>query len=310
LSDFIQPTIAQDGFEQETEIEFSRLVAFVKNPVKFFFERRLGVNFSEQEESIADSENFVLNNGLEKYLIHADLVDVDEHQIDAFFDHLKVKGVLPRGEFATLYANKLLDEVAEFKQYIADYVEQTPQNRFVQMTLPTTFGNITLSGNISHLYGDPLQRVTWRMATVKDKDRIEAWLYHLLLCATQPQPQPTESLFQGKDKREIFQVVSQQDALAQLQIYVESYLAGLSQLQLIPTQGIEAYLKQITNEDEVDGEKCFAQLTKIAEGSDHSPGDLYWQRVLAQTQELDLNWINQQVKAWFVPMLQAIKREK
>ncbi len=84
LSDFIQPTIVQENFEQETEVEFSRLVAFVKNPVKFFFERRLGVNFSEQEESIADSENFVLNNGLEKYLIHADLVDVDEHKIDAF----------------------------------------------------------------------------------------------------------------------------------------------------------------------------------------------------------------------------------
>ena len=308
LSNFIQPTIAQDGFEQETEIEFSRLVAFVKNPVKFFFELRLGVNFSEQEESIADSENFVLNNGLEKYLIHADLVDVDEHQIDAFFDHLKVKGVLPRGEFATLYANKLLDEVAEFKHYIADYVEQTPQNRFVQMTLPTAFGNITLSGNISHLYGDPLQRVTWRMATIKDKDRIEAWLYHLLLCATQPQP--TESIFQGKDKREIFQVVSQQDALAQLQIYVESYLAGQSQLQLIPTQGIEAYLKQIANEETVEDDKCFAQLIKIAEGDDYSRGDLYWQRVLGQTQELDLAWINQQVKAWFVPMLQAIKREK
>ena len=266
------------------------------------------MNFSEQEESIADSENFVLNNGLEKYLIHADLVDVDEHQIDAFFDHLKVKGVLPRGEFATLYANKLLDEVTEFKQYIADYVEQTPQNRFVQMTLPTTFGNITLSGNISHLYGDPLQRVTWRMATVKDKDRIEAWLYHLLLCATQPQP--TESLFQGKDKREVFQVVSQPEAVAQLQIYVESYLAGQAQLQLIPTQGIEAYLKQIANENEVDVDKCLAQLINIAEGSDYSPGDLYWQRVLVQTQELDLNWINQQVKAWFVPMLQAIKKEK
>ena len=105
-------------------------------------------------------------------------------------------------------------------------------------------------------------------------------------------------------------MVSQQDALAQLEIYVESYLAGQAQLQLIPTQGIEAYRKQIANEDEVDVDKCLAQLIKIAEGDDHSRGDLYWQRVLVQTQELDLNWINQQVKAWFVPMLQAIKKEK
>jgi len=68
--------------------------------------------------------------------------------------------------------------------------------------------------------------------------------------------------------------------------------------------------KQIVHEDEVDVDKCLAQLTKIAEGDDYSRGDLYWQRVLVQTQELDLAWINQQVKAWFVPMLQAIKREK
>ena len=307
LQDFIQP-MDFDAWEEERDIEFSRLVAFVKNPVKFFFERRLGVNFSEQEESIADSENFALDNALEKYAIHAELVEFDGDQTNAFFARQKVKGVLPRGEFATLYANQLLAETNAFKEKIIDYVSQTPHSLFAQLVVPTQNGEITLAGNVDRLYGEPSQRVTWRMATVKDKDRIEAWLYHLLLCATQPQP--TESIFQGKDKREIFHVVPQPEAVAQLQIYVESYLAGYAQLQLIPTTGIDAYLELISNESAVDFEQCFARLTKIAEGDDYSRGDLYWQRVLVQTQELDLNWINQQVKAWFAPMLQAIKREK
>ncbi|WP_233115280.1 exodeoxyribonuclease V subunit gamma [Aggregatibacter actinomycetemcomitans] len=306
LQDFIQPMMADA--EPEEEIEFSRLVAFVKNPVKFFFEKRLGVNFSEQEESIADSENFALDNALEKYAIHADLLEADEQQTDAFFARLKVKGVLPRGEFSAIYANQLLADVAEFKGNIADYVSQTPQSRFLQFTVLTQEGDMTLSGNISYLYGDNLQRVTWRMATVKDKDRIEAWLYHLLLCATQEQP--TESLFQGKDQRVRFNVLPQQDAVAQLQIYVESYLAGRTQLQLIPTTNLEAYLKLIADESAVDVDKCFSLLNKIAMGDERSPGDLYWRRVLVQTQELDLNWINRQVNAWFAPMLQAIKREK
>ena len=146
------------------------------------------------------------------------------------------------------------------------------------------------------------------MATVKDKDRIEAWLYHLLLCATQPQP--TESIFQGKDKRVIFDVLSPPDAMAQLQRYVQSYLVGRSHLQLIPTANLEAYLKLLGDESAVDFDQCFALLNKIAFGDERSRGDLYWQRVLVQTQELDLTWINQQVKAWFVPMLQAIKKEK
>ena len=307
LQDFIQP-MDFDAWEEERDIEFSRLVAFVKNPVKFFFERRLGVNFSEQEESIADSENFALDNALEKYAIHAELVEFDGDQTNAFFARQKVKGVLPRGEFATLYANQLLAETNAFKEKIIDYVSQTPHSLFAQLVVPTQNGEITLAGNVDRLYGEPSQRVTWRMATVKDKDRIEAWLYHLLLCATQPQP--TESIFQGKDKREIFHVVPQPEAVAQLQIYVESYLAGYAQLQLIPTTGIDAYLELISNESAVDFEQCFARLTKIAEGDDYSRGDLYWQRVLVQTQELDLNWINQQVKAWFVPMLQAIKKKK
>ena len=80
-----------DAWEEERDIEFSRLVAFVKNPVKFFFERRLGVNFSEQEESIADSENFALDNALEKYAIHAELVEFDGDQTNAFFARQKVK---------------------------------------------------------------------------------------------------------------------------------------------------------------------------------------------------------------------------
>ena len=82
--------------------------------MKFFFERRLGVNFSEQEESIADSENFALDNALEKYAIHAELVEFDGDQTNAFFARQKVKGVLPRGEFATLYANQLLAETNAF----------------------------------------------------------------------------------------------------------------------------------------------------------------------------------------------------
>ncbi|WP_109077624.1 exodeoxyribonuclease V subunit gamma [Aggregatibacter kilianii] len=307
LSDFIQPAMSQDLSEQETEIEFARLVAFVKNPVRFFFEKRLGVNFFEQEESIADSENFALDNALEKYGIHADLVAADEQQTEAFFARLKVKGVLPRGAFATLYANQLVAEVAEFKQNIVDYAEQTPQSRFVQLVVPTEFGDVTLSGNLSRLYGDPLARVSWRMATVKDKDRIEAWLYHLLLCATQPQP--TESIFQGKDKRVIFDVLFPPDAMAQLQRYVQCYLVGRSHLQLIPTANLEAYLKLLGDESAVDFDQCFALLNKIAFGDERSRGDLYWQRVLMQTQELDVNEINQQVKNWFAPMWQAIKKE-
>ena len=151
---------------------------------------------------IADSENFALDNALEKYAIHAELVEFDGDQTNAFFARQKVKGVLPRGEFATLYANQLLAETNAFKEKIVDYVLQTPHSLFAQLAVPTKNGEITLAGNVDRLYGEPSQRVTWRMATVKDKDRIEAWLYHLLLCATQPQP--TESIFQDKDKRENF----------------------------------------------------------------------------------------------------------
>ena len=46
--------------EKIEEIELDRLVSFVENPVKFFFEKQLGVYFRDEDDRIADSENFHL----------------------------------------------------------------------------------------------------------------------------------------------------------------------------------------------------------------------------------------------------------
>ncbi len=44
---------------------------------------------------------------------------------------------------------------------------------------------LTLNGNIASLYQNEV--VLWRVGHLRDKDKIQTWIYHLLLCAYFPE---------------------------------------------------------------------------------------------------------------------------
>ncbi len=108
--------------EKIEEVELDSLVSFVENPVKFFFEKQLGVYFRDKDERIADSENFTLS-GLDNYSLNNDLIYLDEQNFADYFRQAEVKGVLPRAEFGKVYAENIRDNVLEFKEKIADLGE-------------------------------------------------------------------------------------------------------------------------------------------------------------------------------------------
>ena len=65
------------------EIELDRFVSFVENPVKFFFEKQLGVYFQDEDDRIEESENFTLN-GLDHYRISNELLHLEEAQFNDY----------------------------------------------------------------------------------------------------------------------------------------------------------------------------------------------------------------------------------
>ncbi|WP_112083728.1 exodeoxyribonuclease V subunit gamma [Haemophilus influenzae] len=288
--------------EKIEEVELDSLVSFVENPVKFFFEKQLGVYFRDKDERIADSENFTLS-GLDNYSLNNDLIYLDEQNFADYFRQAEVKGVLPRAEFGKVYAENIRDNVLEFKEKIADLGE--PKQASIDFNIAVDWQNenqkIRLFGYMDALFGDDLQVIHWHFAKYKDRYCIRPWIYYLIQCVTQENAVPAKLITQ--DKVLELPPIEREVALAQLQIYVKDYLQSQIEIQLVPTiRNINDFI--VDDESAVDFDNIFEKLQALTESNGFgSKADPYWSRVLAQTsrfkQPENIAKLLKQTKAWF-----------
>lgn len=288
--------------EKIEEVELDSLVSFVENPVKFFFEKQLGVYFRDKDERIADSENFTLS-GLDNYSLNNDLIYLDEQNFADYFRQAEVKGVLPRAEFGKVYAENIRDNVLEFKEKIADLGE--PKQASIDFNIAVDWQNenqkIRLFGYMDALFGDDLQVIHWHFAKYKDRYCIRPWIYYLIQCVTQENAVPAKLITQ--DKILELPPIEREVALAQLQIYVKDYLQSQIEIQLVPTiRNINDFI--VDDESAVDFDNIFEKLQALTESNGFgSKADPYWSRVLAQTsrfkQPENIAKLLKQTKAWF-----------
>ena len=308
VEDFIQPSLST---ESESRIELAQLIRFVQNPVRFFFEQRLGVYFRAEEELIGDSENFTLDK-LALYKINHRLLSCSDEVTDDVFAQLKVKGILPRAAFGQICESKVRSEIAEFRQTVSDYLQQEPDSEWIELALQTSQGEILLYGNIAPLFAQK-QRVVWRAGAMKDGYLIENWIYYLVQAAADSEASTPVFYAKGRNNRVEkyrFKTVEKATALAQLTVYTESYLRSYQQLQLVPTEDIEGYLKAIKNDAETEENTCLDRLYKIAFGDQYTAADIYWQRVWQQTTQIDTAEINRITQGWFETMAESLLKEK
>ncbi|STO54875.1 DNA helicase/exodeoxyribonuclease V subunit gamma [Canicola haemoglobinophilus] len=310
LTNFLQPLNEQ---EVEKMIFLNDLISFIQDPVQYFFEQKLRVFLRSHEDSIAETENFALDN-LDLYKIKDELIYFSEQEWDTFFEQLKIKGVMPRGAFAEIYQQQVKNDISALKLSISPYLTQQAQQQLADLTVETKYGKVRLVGNISNLFTNEMSRVTWRVATVKIKDIIQSWLHYLMQATTQDNfAQP---LHYGLDKQITFEKIEKEKAYQQLQSYVEAYLQGQSQLLLMPMKSFDKYLGLLRNkdkswkdEDEIDLSACSTCLLEIALDKQqryfYVEPDPYWQRIFAQTtlDEEQIMEINQRFVEWFDLML-------
>ena len=78
---------------------------------------------------------------------------------------------------------------------------------------------------------------------------------------------------------------------------MEAYLEGIRLIQLVPTVRIENWLK--TDEPDL----LRKELNKLIESNQFTSGDIYWQRILQQTSQVDLLAMKAKMQAWFGLMI-------
>ena len=289
-------------------IDLAQLVQFVKNPVRYYFEKQLGVYFRNNDELIADAENFELS-GLDLYQVKHELLMCSDDELTDFFDKLRLKGISPRGHFATVYEQQVRSNMAEFRETLSDYVQQVPHTEWLELKMNTSQGEVLLQGALDHLFGDEKQRIVWCVGKMKDSFKIEHWLMYLWQVATTERQE--SPLLYYKDDKGVqcfqFEKLDKTAALEQLTVYVEAYLQGKQDIQIVPTTELSQFLRMA---DKNDAENQ-AMLEKIAYGDNYGVrADVYWQRVFMQTQHWDFEKMSQQVQDWFALMLTPPKKDK
>lgn len=287
--------------EKIEEIELDRLVSFVENPVKFFFEKQLGVYFRDEDDRIADSENFTLS-GLDNYVLNNDLIYLDEQNFADYFRQAEVKGVLPRAEFGKVYAENIQNNVLEFKKKIADLGEA--KHASIDFNISVDWRNenqeIRLFGYMEPLFGDNSQVIQWHFAKYKDRYCIRPWIYYLIQCVTQENAVPPKLITQ--DQVIELPPIERETALAQLKTYVKDYLQSQIEIQLVPTiRNINHFI--VDDESAVDFDNISTKLQELDEDSYGAQADPYWSRILAQTSRFEqtenIEKLLKQTKDWF-----------
>lgn len=107
---------------------------FVKNPVRSFFQRRLGIRFETDDPVGADQEPFAID-ALENWQLQDELIQVQkaalvaggsrQAALDAQLDRIALRGELPAGEFGKLVQGELAEPMQAmfdaYAQALADW---------------------------------------------------------------------------------------------------------------------------------------------------------------------------------------------
>jgi len=123
------PAVVDDAlppFEPEPDIrlKLGELASFLRQPARYFFRRRLGVQFTQQEVIGEDEEPFALD-ALDRYTLEDTLLDDsgDPEPLDdvrqvlaARAERLAREGVLPIGQVGRRWQQQLVDELVPVRR--------------------------------------------------------------------------------------------------------------------------------------------------------------------------------------------------
>ena len=248
-------------------INLADLVAFFRNPAKYFLTKRLMIRPSiEDIPEIAESEKFELN-GLDKYKI-AEKIIRDNIAIwqdgghEILRERLKriyrASGALSPGAWGEQQFESLFLETSVFAGKLAPHV----RNKIAPLTADITFENgVSMFVRLEDIYFDEQQapcQMLFRYANLKDSDMIRAAIFNLaasLEPIVKAAGAPLNTILAGKDKYCSYAAVSPETAVAELGLLLDMFISGLCKPLPFFPESSSAYYRSFRK----DGDRRKAQ---------------------------------------------------
>lgn len=246
------------------DITVEQLNGLLRQPVRFFFRERLGVDLSIAAQAVEETEPFSVdaleNWQLQNTLLETALAATPETLQEVLAQQvawLKGTGSLPVGETAELILGPTVANVEEVAQRF--FHEMRQWQRQADMPLHVVVQGVTVQGHLNHLYGHQGHYKRSRVITGKLKERwdklIQDWLLHVLACA---QGTALTTHIYGSDAQATLPPLSQEQAQQHLATLLEAYQTALAQPLPVACKVAFLWLKE-----------CHKHLTKHDEETAH-----------------------------------------
>jgi exodeoxyribonuclease V gamma subunit len=254
------------------KLEIETLCAFFSHPVRFLLQRRLGIYLDESTDSVDEKENFSIN-GLEKYKIEQDLLKnrLSGLDLDDMLPVQRATGTLPHGNIGKVRYRELSIDAEIFANKLENVTEGKKIN---SLDIDYEGAGFKITGKMSDIHEQGL--IIFRYATVKPKDYLRAWIYHLLLCSIGDSKCPPKTTLLGSNL--VYEIDPVQNPEEFLEHLLQVYWKGLS--ELVPFFPATSYkYAHLLLEKEILEYDALENARKTWEGNDFNAGesnDLYF----------------------------------
>jgi exodeoxyribonuclease V gamma subunit len=163
------------------KIDVNDLYRFFTDPIKWYYNKILGIYYNEEDATLSETELFSLNS-LDNWLIKDEVFNIpsfNESNLESYRSEKVKRGNLPLMQTGALVLQKSYSEIEQLKQLFEEVKVGTHNpNNLIQLTL----GKYYLNGQITSIYGNRL--VFGTVSKDKYKYRLQAILQYLFLVAS------------------------------------------------------------------------------------------------------------------------------
>lgn len=229
---FIQARLPdEEGFNFK-EVELAELLRFYNNPCRYFFNRRLKVYFSAQDQALEETETFAMGP-LENYQLKTELLEslIAREEPEHLIKRLQSTGELPHSAFGQLLLEEQMSALKPMSEKLKLQLENISKDREVNLHIPAPelfhepfpHKQIHLTGWLKGFCASGMLR--YRPASFKGKDLIRNWIEHLCLCMTES---PEVTRIHDPEKERLLPVIPRQEAERHLATLIHYFHLGQS----------------------------------------------------------------------------------
>jgi len=139
-----------DEVTKANEIEFLDFINFFKNPIKHFYNKRLGIYYYEGKEVLSDSELFELDT-LQQWSLKNEFLYAQTERPEESREELVEKGKLPLKNIGQITIDSMSDEITLLKERFVTVKEDKKEN---PIHIYLDLGDKTLVGKLANVYKD------------------------------------------------------------------------------------------------------------------------------------------------------------